>query len=187
METAMKSPQHRTGAGLIRRQLGAYAVEYGLIFPVFFVLMYGTIAYGMIFAMRLGLQHAAEEGARVALRYPLAPPTPPDTQITVREAAAENAARASGNWIDALGSLTVKADVCLLTDASCLVTSSSTEQPDTLDCGETLTDGCQVIVTVEYPYSTHPIFPAIPGLGLIMPTRLQGRARAVIDGRILDL
>lgn len=50
-------------------QRGAYAVEFALVFLISFSLLYGVIAYGMLFAFRLGLQNAAEEGARAALRY----------------------------------------------------------------------------------------------------------------------
>lgn len=164
---------------------GAYAVEYALIFPVFFALLYGTLAYGFVFAMRMGLQHAAEEGAREALRYQVAP-GPGSTQIGLREAAAETVARTAANWIENLGSLNVKADVCPQTDANCLPAVSSGELPDNLVCGATLAEGCQIVVTVEFPYQSHPIFAAVPGLGVIMPTRLQGRARALLDGRAMS-
>lgn len=167
------------------RHAGAYAVEYALIFPVFFALLYGTLAYGFVFAMRMGLQHAAEEGAREALRYQVAPSIT-DTQIGLREAAAETVARTAAEWIEDLGSLNVKADICLQTDLNCLPTVVSAEQPDTLQCGDTLDATCQIVVTVEFPYQTHPIFPSVPGLGLIMPTTLQGRARALLDGRAMS-
>ncbi|WP_420465139.1 TadE/TadG family type IV pilus assembly protein [Panacagrimonas sp.] len=159
-------------------------MEYAIIFPVFFVLLYGTIAYGLIFTMRLGLQHAAEEGARAALRYQL-PVDPADVQVTLREAAAETAARDAASWVSGLGTLQVAADFCPV-GIDCL-TSGGIKLPDTLPCGESLADTCQIVVTVAYPYDTQPIFPAIPGFGLVMPERLLGRARLLVDGRALAL
>lgn len=164
---------------------GAHAVEYALVFPVFFALLYGTLAYGFIFAMRLGLQHAAEEGAREAIRYQI-PTGPGDTQIALREAAAETVARMAANWLQQMGSLNVKADVCPQGELNCLPTVGSAEQPDTLICGTTLAESCQIVVTVEFPYQEHPIFPSVPGLGLVMPTTLQGRARALLDSRAMS-
>lgn len=182
MEQAAPTRRHKA-RGARGHQFGAYAVEYALIFPVFFALLYGTLAYGFIFTMRMGLQHAAEEGAREALRYQVAT-NPGDTQIALREAAAETVARVAATWIQNMGSLTVKADVCLQTDLNCLPTSGAAEQPDTLDCGETLAEGCQIVVTVEFPYQSHPVFPSV--LGLVMPATLQGRAHALLDGRAMS-
>ncbi|MGQ0529070.1 MAG: TadE/TadG family type IV pilus assembly protein [Panacagrimonas sp.] len=175
--------------GMQRQQGGAYAVEYAIVFPIFFMLLYGTLAYGTIFTMRLGLQHAAEEGARAALRYqPQPADAEPDAplipQITLRENAAEVVARVRASWINDLGTLDVKKDICPTTPGTDCLPPSGTLLNDNLDCGDT---GCQVIVTVTYPYSTHPVFPSIPGFGLLFPEQLQGRARALIDGRALDL
>ena len=89
-----------------------------------------------------------------------------------------------GREVRSMGGLTVKADVCLQSNLNCLPTAGAAEQPDTLDCGETLVDGCQIVVTVEFPYQAHPIFPSV--LGLAMPTTLQGRAHALLDGRSMS-
>lgn len=183
MQPTMTARRRKADTGL-RRQAGAHAVEFALIFPVFFILLYGTLAYGLIFAMRLGLQHAAEEGARAALRYQL-PTNPGDTQIGLREGEAFVVATTAANWVAGLGAVEVAAEVCLITDTNCLPVFGG-ELDDNLDCGESLADGCQIVVTVEFPYDEHPIFPSIPGFGLLMPTSLQGRARAVLDGRALS-
>ena len=47
-----------------RAQRGAYAVEFAFVFLLSFALLYGAICYGMLFAFRLSLQTAAEDGAR---------------------------------------------------------------------------------------------------------------------------
>lgn len=179
----------RTSTGTVgaRRQGGAYAVEFGLIFPVFFVLFYGVFAYGMISAMRLGLQHAAEEGARAALRYPA---DPDGDQIGARIANAISVATLAANWIDGLGEVEVDATICPL-GQDCAPSEGGLELAPS--CGSTFAAGpadvqpCQVVVTVRYPYDTYPVFPSIPGFGLVLPDNLEGRARLVIDGRALQL
>lgn len=50
-------------------QRGVAAIEFALVFPVFFLLLYGIINYAMIFVAQQSLTLAAEEGARAALRY----------------------------------------------------------------------------------------------------------------------
>lgn len=50
-----------------RRQRGAAALEFGLVFPLFFVLFYGIVAYSLIMTLEQSLTHAAAEGARAAV------------------------------------------------------------------------------------------------------------------------
>ncbi|SFC50268.1 TadE/TadG family type IV pilus assembly protein [Collimonas sp. OK412] len=50
-------------------QRGIAAIEFALVFPVFFMLLYGIITYVLIFLAQQSLALAAEEGARAALRY----------------------------------------------------------------------------------------------------------------------
>lgn len=50
------------------RQRGAAVVEFALVFVLFFLLMYGIVAYGVVFAMKHSLLQAANEGARAAVR-----------------------------------------------------------------------------------------------------------------------
>src|SRR4051812_26140300 len=74
----MRSKRHvRTPARRVRRvrlagahrQRGVYAVEFAFVYLLFFALVYATLCYGVLFTLRAGLQHAAEDGARAALRY----------------------------------------------------------------------------------------------------------------------
>jgi Flp pilus assembly protein TadG len=164
-------------------QRGSHAVEYAIIFPIFFLLFYGAFAYGMIFTMRLSLQHAAEEGARAALRYQQM--APGQNQITLRETVARQVAAAMVDWMDGLAVPTVRAEICTI-GTDCLPTAGSTVADD-IACGEDLTTGCQIVVSVVYPYSSKPVFPSLPGLDLLLPTSLQGRARVLLDGRALNL
>ncbi|MCQ9616994.1 pilus assembly protein [Paenalcaligenes niemegkensis] len=48
-------------------QLGASALEFALVFPLFFLILYMAIAYGLIFAAQQSMNYAAETWARDSL------------------------------------------------------------------------------------------------------------------------
>ncbi|HDR9869472.1 TadE/TadG family type IV pilus assembly protein [Burkholderia cenocepacia] len=52
-----------------RRQRGATAVEFAIVFPLLFVIFYGIVSFGMIFTIQQSLTFAASEGARAGLSY----------------------------------------------------------------------------------------------------------------------
>lgn len=64
---------------------GAALVEFAIILPVFFLLVFGIIEFGYVFFQQLDLRHGAREGARLAaINYKTtAAPSPADqaTQI----------------------------------------------------------------------------------------------------------
>lgn len=65
----MNDPTRRRHIRTTRRgQRGAVAVEFAMVFVIFFILLYGGIAYGMIFAIKHSFTQAAAEGARAALQ-----------------------------------------------------------------------------------------------------------------------
>jgi len=51
------------------RERGATAVEFALVFPLFFLILYAIVTFGLIFAVQQSLTLAATEGARSALNY----------------------------------------------------------------------------------------------------------------------
>lgn len=59
----------RTREGLRsgRRQRGAAAVEFAVVFLVFFALFYGIVSYALAFMLMQGFSFAANEGARAAI------------------------------------------------------------------------------------------------------------------------
>lgn len=50
------------------RQRGAAAIEFALLFIPFFAIFYAAVSYGLTFVLLEGMSHAAQEGARRALR-----------------------------------------------------------------------------------------------------------------------
>ncbi|WP_347554364.1 TadE/TadG family type IV pilus assembly protein [Robbsia sp. KACC 23696] len=58
-----------------RGQRGVAAVEFALVFPVVFLLVYGLITWALILLAQQTLTLAVGEGARAALRYSTSPVT----------------------------------------------------------------------------------------------------------------
>ena len=52
-----------------KKQQGAAAIEFAIIFPIFFLIFYAIVTYGLIFAAQQTITLAASEGARAAVRY----------------------------------------------------------------------------------------------------------------------
>lgn len=49
------------------REAGVSAVEFGLVLPVFLIVLLGIIDYGWVFYVKLNITNAAREGARVGV------------------------------------------------------------------------------------------------------------------------
>lgn len=61
---------------LIRRdkEKGANLVEFALLAPLLFLLLFGIIEFGWVFSQNLDVRHGAREGARLAaVNYPVGP------------------------------------------------------------------------------------------------------------------
>ncbi len=180
-----------------KNQRGATAVEFAFVFTIFLLLFYGILTYGLIFTMRLSLQHAAEEGARAALRYPTLPAGTSSSQalqITLRKTEAERIAATQTAWMDNWGDgVVINARICLLNpddeDADPAAVPATVNCETAAEVGDCADKLCQVIVTTSYPYGASPVFPTLPGLGLIIPPTmvLKGNARVILEGRALSL
>lgn len=94
--------------GSTYRQRGAVVIEFALVFIVFFMVMYGAIAYGIVFALQHSLTHAANEGARAAVQ---------DVgDIAARKALAQTTASNAVVWLGA------RAPTPTVTSAPCAAT-----------------------------------------------------------------
>jgi Flp pilus assembly protein TadG len=71
-------------------EMGASAVEFALLFPLFIMLCVGMISFGFAFEKWISVTQAARETSRFAATYP--PTTPMTTWLdTMGQSAAENA------------------------------------------------------------------------------------------------
>lgn len=163
------------------RQRGVYAIEFGMVFLMFFAVLYAVLCYGMLFTVRLGMQNAAEEGARAGLRY--------QTSWTLRLREAERETNLRLAWMKYPPAAT--AQLCQMTPGT--VCSSGAATP--AQCAIALDQLCQIVVTVSYaPYANRaqpwlPPLPAplLPG-GSASPNAaftLVGQASMLLDGKVL--
>lgn len=173
---------HRTK----KQQNGATAIEFGFVLPIFFLLFYGILSYGLVFLMRLGLQHAAEDGVRAVLHHQQVTYEPNSTaaerraaQLLARVAVARAVAAQQASWMNRWSVPQIKSNVCDNT-VECIPVSGLATYPD---CSATTK--CQIVISISYPYGSHPVIPNLPGFGLIMPSQLEGRSRTLLDGRAL--
>jgi hypothetical protein len=179
-------------------------VEFAFVFPVLFLLFYGILTYGVVFLMRLGLQHAAEEGARAALRHPLGTCAQSlgrrcdadeqlQFQLSSRLGQAYTVSATSARWMDYLTAPSIVLRVCQVggdcaaseSVAACNSADCEISEGAGPVCGSDFDSSCQVVVTLTYDYENAPFLPTIPGFGLITPKALMGQARLLLDGRAL--
>lgn len=164
MSPRIASPMKIGHAGVpARGQRGVYAIEFALVFLIFFAVLYAIICYGIIFTLRFGLQNAAEDGARAALRYQS---TLPARETEAREIARQ---RASG-WLPVAP--TVTATACQVGTTNCTAATRT--------CTALWTQRCQMVVTVRLD-GLRAVLPPLPSFAA--PDTLVGRASMLLDGR----
>lgn len=158
---------HSTKRSLLRKQHGVYALEWAIVFPVFFMLVYAIVSYGLTFLVRESMQNAVEDGARAALRYQAS------QDRNLRRDAAQAVVLERLGWLPLSlrpEASQVKVDVC--NEAVCALQ---------LPCGAALTERCLLRVELELPYRDVALAPALPGLGVLLPERLNASASILVD------
>lgn len=143
------------------RQDGVYAIEFAVVFLIFFSLLYAALCYGIFFTLRFGLQNAAEDGARAALRH--------QSTLQAREAKAESVTREqTSGWLPVtLASSDVVAKICEVESKNCTG----------LRCGTTWPERCQIQVTV----TARGMNKLLPVLNFAMPDTMTGQASMLLD------
>jgi Flp pilus assembly protein TadG len=139
-----------------RRLVGSAAVEFALVFPLLFVVLYGIVTYSVLFVAEQSLTLAAEEGARAALNYQSA--TSVAAALSARSSNACNVANQSTGWLGAY--------------AQCVAQAQSCSYDSAMSC---------VQVTLTYDYAGHPLVPTLPLLSLVLPQTLSSVATVQLD------
>lgn len=147
------------------RERGSTAVEFALLLPVFFLVFYAIVTYGLIFAAQQNLTLAATEGARAALNYQVVTSvstsqTPQQAALGLRANAACTTATNLTTWLKGVHCVALQQYACSY-DA-------------TMYC---------VQVTLTYRYAHNPLIPPFPLLGSLLPvpTKLTGTAMIQIS------
>ena len=145
------------------------------------MLLYGIICYGLTFLVRESMQYAVEEGARAALRYPVGKDfvTWDDRKMQTLKVVKDRL-----DWLPPAIQPTdanIQFTVCSVNDTDC-------NQDSALNPSLTCNTSAPCIILVSYTindYQSNAIAPAIPGLGLILPSTLQANASILIDREFL--
>jgi len=160
-------PPERRRLRVRRSESGAAAVEFALvILPLVFIL-YGLIAFGMVLALKQSVTSAAAEGARSVVGVTDVAATPQDERLEK----AKTTVAARLNWLGAkYNANDVKVSWYDPATLTCNYTTPPTAPPSP----------ATICVKITYPYSSRPIVPNAPGLGLVMPNTLGSEARVQV-------
>lgn len=154
-----QSPSSAFRSSLVRHhQTGVSAIEFALVFPVFFMILYAIISYGLIMVAQQSISLAAAEGARASVRYA--------ATEAVRNTHAQAAALGNGSPAFWLASRVNFNGQLLAT------------------CPYEAGNGRCYRVTVTYPnYRQNPLTPLLLGplMGFSVPSQLSSTAIAQID------
>ncbi len=150
--------------GSPRSQRGVYAIEFAMVFLIFFTVLYAVICYGMLFAFRLGLQNAAEDGARAALQY--------QSTLAARVARATSVAEARSDWMPRVKAPDVS--ICHVEGAAGVALCPA------VSCGPSWSQRCQVHVVVQAD-NLQSVLPPLPSFAV--PDQIAGRASMLLELR----
>jgi Flp pilus assembly protein TadG len=139
-------------------------LEFALVIPIFVFVLYGLIAFGIMLSAKQSMVNAASEGARAAVG---ASPTQgqqlSDAQVAAAKAAVGRDLQDSVKQYD-------------VND-----TSEFNAQVNPCDAASPSGPKC-IFVDVTYPYSSKPLVPKAPGLGLVTPDKLSAHAVVQVPG-----
>jgi Flp pilus assembly protein TadG len=155
---------HRTALSPVRargwsNQRGVAAIEFALVFPLFFVVLYAIVAYGLIFAASQTLSLAAQEGGRAALRFE--GETSLAQAYSLRTTAACSTAQSLVSWLPAAGMT-----------ASCSNAACTSSGSTGMQC---------VTVQMSYNYIGFPLVPNLPLMGFATPATLGAQVVVQLD------
>lgn len=135
-------------------QRGVTAIEFALVFPLFFAILYAIVSFSVILVAQQNLTLAASEGARAALNWQANSGV--QSALTARANAACQAAQLMTSQ--------------LVRNAQCTATFAA--------CGT----GMQCVkVLLTYNNGVYPLVPPLPLLGFAAPTQLTSVATVQLN------
>lgn len=133
-----------------RDERGAEMVEFAFVVVLLIALLYGIVSYGLILAAQSTITQAAADGARAGI-------VASSSAISTSEAQAAQDVGWMNKGTCATSSTSHPTMTCISTEAPCLSNANN----------ECLT------VTVTYNYNSSPLFPELPGMGVITPSTIS--------------
>jgi Flp pilus assembly protein TadG len=133
---------------------GAEMVEFAFVVVLLIALLYGIISYGLILAAQATITQAAADGARAG--------------IVASSTAKATAEVQAGNDLGWMGKPCYERDAASPGSASDAITCTANDVP----CAANANNMC-LTVTVQYNYNQSPLFPELPGMGVITPSTIS--------------
>ena len=131
---------------------GAELVEFAFVVVLLITVLYGIITYGMILAAQSTLTQAAADAAQAGLVMGSSP-----AAVTTAQAQAAD----DIGWMDRGTCGTSSTSNTVM---KCLAVTEACPSNASVQC---------LKVTVIYSYAQSPLFPELPGLGLITPSTIS--------------
>lgn len=151
-----RAPRQRIRVCRARAQRGATAVEFALVFPLFFTILYAIVTFSLILVAQQNLTMAAEEGARAALNWQS------NTSMQTALVNRGNAACAAAKLVAAT----------LVQSMQCTPSSTTCGPAGAMQC---------VNVQLTYNYRANPLVPTLPLLGFAVPATLSSSATVQLN------
>jgi Flp pilus assembly protein TadG len=137
-----------------RDERGAEMVEFAFVVVLLIALLYGIISYGLILSAQSTVTQAAADAARAG--------------IVSTSSALSTAETQAGNDIGWMGKGTCYEPDVPAGTAGAATSCVATQAP----CASNTSNEC-LTVTVTYNYAQSPLFPELPGMGVITPSTLS--------------
>ncbi len=170
-------PRTRNFAKRLRRphdddERGAEILEFAFVVVLLITLLYGIITYGVILAAQATVTQAAADGARSGIvqgtSTNVCNGTGQNGQVVSAAGCAAVAQAATDlGWMNKGGCNEFVGTTQVSTSNSSPITCTATTQA----CASVATNTC-LSVTISYNYSSSPLFPEMPGLGVITPSTI---------------
>lgn len=159
---------------------GSVAVEMALILPIFLLLVYGGLSFGLAMSAKGVITEAAAEGARAAVGAPAGGAGQCEGWTQAAANQAVNALKPLVGQSAVVGTSTTNALTTVTTfgypSASppwvATITATATSAASGSACVDPPSTGIQVSVAILYPYAARPQIASLPGIGAVLPTNL---------------
>jgi Flp pilus assembly protein TadG len=140
-----------------RDEQGAEMVEFAFVVVLLIALLYGIVSYGLILSAQSTVTQAAADGARAGI-----------VATATAQATAEGQAANDLGWMDKGACYQPHAIPTAIGTTASTLTCVATEAP----CTSNNSVQC-LTVTVTYKYGQSPIFPELPGMGIVTPSTIS--------------
>ncbi len=166
-------PRTRNFAKRLRRpagedERGAELIEFAVVVVLLITLLYGIITYGVILAAQATVTQAAADAARSGIVQGTGTTNCNGQTVSAAGCAAVQQAAIDLGWMNKGGCWEKVGSQAVGGSSSLPITCTAT----TISCPSVSSNTC-LQVAISYNYSSAPLFPELPGLGVITPSTIS--------------